>query len=234
MTAADADTTLQTALDTALNPLHCYARIARHLVGLWEAQCAEEGRPVDQLDFADTCAADVVETPARALEMQGLAECFADIQNQGWQFLYYNDLAGVFTGFDAVARRPDGIPVIVEAKATRHPIATTPRRYLRRTRSKGRQLSWTWCWATLTEYACLGASAHLFLALARPMIEGRCARALTVSRCAWRDGHWQTLERRHFDASEITDIDRPPKDFERHRRWMAEIDARCPSEAFPL
>lgn len=224
------DAAFQAYLQSSLNPLHAYLRIARTMQAIWLDQCAEEGRPVDQVAFADLAEKITFESRARALEMRGMTDCFAHIQSQGLEFLYYNDLAGTFWGYDGVAIQPNGRPVIYEAKATARPIAKSAGRYLRKTRHKGRQLGWEWCWSTLTECACLGASAYVFLALVRPMIEGRCDRRLLVSRCQWDGADWDSCEIRVFNEDELMPADREPFDFVKQRAWLKEIDRACPEE----
>ena len=71
------DAAFQAYLETSLNPLHSYIRIARVMDGLWQEQCQEEGRPPDQLDFADMAEPATIESRARALEMRGMSDCFA-------------------------------------------------------------------------------------------------------------------------------------------------------------
>ena len=129
---------------------------------------------------------------------------------------------------------PNGRPLIYEAKATGRPIAKSCNRYLRKTRHKGRQLSWRWCWATLTECACLGASAYAFLKLARPIIERQCDRRLLVSRCAWEGAEWRTEEIRVFEEQELAPVEQDPFDFSKLAGWLEQIDRECPEESLVL
>lgn len=193
---------------------------------MFRRQCAEDGRPVDQRDFADSCPPVPLaeRSTRRALELVGMQAAFAEIARRGWTFVYTNDLAARTDGFDAVARRPDGTVIFIEVKATRRPIARSAKRYLRRTRHKGRQLSWIWCWASLAECGEKGASAYLFLDHAADLIRKRVARLLIVCRCAGPPPDPHPVETRFFAEPDLQDLG-DDGDFSDLVRWLREIDA---------
>lgn len=144
------------------------------------------------------------------------------------EVVFANDLSWTVHGVDAVLRdRRTGRYILCEAKGTGRPIADSPLSYLRRTRTKGRQLSWMWCWRSLADCALTATTAPLFLGLLSPFLGGQVERLLVVTRLG-RDGEgWTVGDARAWTEAHLATFPElaAPYDLDRHRRWLADLAA---------
>lgn len=141
--------------------------------------------------------------------------------------VFGNDLAYTRTGLDLAARELDRDRVLLcEAKGTMK-VFDRPGRYLRETRRKGRQLSWRWCWQSLTEFALRGPTARIFLTTFRAVLTGRASRVLVVSRVRRRGRALVLGECQIFPEDELGEIAglAASADFRKWQRWLTALDS---------
>lgn len=160
-------------------------------------------------------------------ELGGVAGLYHWIKdNDLGEVAFANDLSWEVRGIDAVYRdRRTGRFVLCEAKGTAHPIAGGPLSYLRRTRGKGRQLSWEWCWATLVDFACVGSTAPAFLNLLAPFLAGEVDRLLVVTELRPENGGWRIVGSKAWREDDFSSIPELAEayDLGRQRDWLGEI-----------
>lgn len=116
-------------------------------------------------------------------EMGGLFGLFSFInQQEGWETVFCNDFSLFIHGIDAIAYNSNtDTYYLCEAKGSTRQFQT-PISYLKKTRKKGRQLSWEWIWLSLEEFALSGYAAPIFLSLYKRMIkQERVKRLLAVT-----------------------------------------------------
>lgn len=144
--------------------------------------------------------------PLPSRELGGTAGLYRrPAEQQLKEVVFANDLSWTVHGVDAVLRDSQTSRYILcEAKGTEQPIADSPLRYLRRTRTKGRQL--------------------LFRLLA-PFLNGQVERLLVVTHLGRGTGGW-TVGNAHAwrdaDLSAIPEL-AVPYDLDRQRRWLADL-----------
>ena len=141
--------------------------------------------------------------------------------------VFGNDLAYTRTGLDLAARELDRDSVLLcEAKGTTKAF-DRPGRYLRETRRKGRQLSWRWCWQSLTEFALRGPTARIFLTIFRAVLTGRASRVLVVSRMRRRGRALVLGECRIFPEEELRKLSglTASADFLKWQSWLTALDS---------
>jgi hypothetical protein len=163
-----------------------------------------------------------------SIEDGGVLGAILWMQSQpGLEAVFGNDLAYTRLGLDLVARGIGGDGVVLcEAKGTMRAFAT-PGRYLRETRRKGRQLSWRWCWQSLTEFAMRGPTARLFLTTFRAVLCGRARRVLAVSQVSHRGRALVLGDTKTFSEDELAmvaglDVS---SDFSKWRKWLTILDS---------
>lgn len=106
-------------------------------------------------------------------------------------------------GIDAIVRRKsDGTYLICEAKGSSRPLVP-PLAYLPKTRTRGRQLGWRWCWNALLDMAEHPATAATFLVLLQPLLEGRVERLLAVTRAVPVNDGWRVAETRVYPEAQL-------------------------------
>lgn len=216
------------------NPLRTLLLIALELIRRLEEQTGvtlpegamtwplhPEGKPFP------TAASGAPLYPTR--ELGGTAGLYRWLAEQDLgEVVFANDLSWAVHGVDAVLRdRRTGRYILCEAKGTERPVADTPLRYLRRTRTKGRQLSWMWCWRSLADCAFTATTAPLFLGLLGPFLDGRVERLLVVTRLGRDADGWTVGDARTWTEAELVAVPElgAPYDLERHRRWLADLAA---------
>ena len=112
--------------------------------------------------------------------------------------VFGNDLAYTRTGLDLAARELDRDRVLLcEAKGTMK-VFDRPGRYLRETRRKGRQLSWRWCWQSLTEFALRGRPRGFFSRHSAPFLPGEPAACSSSRECGGADARWFWVNAKFF------------------------------------
>lgn len=141
--------------------------------------------------------------------------------------IFSNDLGYTRLGIDVVAQhRREGRFLICEAKGTINPIRS-PGIYLKKTRHKGRQLSWHWCWVSLCEFALHGPTARIFLLLFRDILRGRAERCLAVTRLLRRGRNWLVDETKILREDDLLDsgwlAEKPS--WSRELQWLSELDS---------
>lgn len=159
-------------------------------------------------------------------ELGGVAGLYNWITDQNLgDVVFANDLSWEVRGVDAVYRdHRTGRYVLCEAKGASNPIAGGPLSYLRRTRSKGRQLSWEWCWTTLVDFACVGTTAPAFLNLLKPFLQGQVDRLLCVTELRPENNGWRIVQSKTWREEELLKVPELALayDLDRQRVWMSE------------
>lgn len=219
-----------------LNPLEHLFFQASVLDQAWSRLLADAPNPFDfgglLADLQDERNIQFVGKSARvhSIEDSGVLGAILWMQSQPrLEAVFGNDLAYTRLGLDFVARDLDSNDVLLcEAKGTMQEISG-PGRYLRETRRKGRQLSWRWCWQSLTEFAMRGPTARLFLMSFRAVLTGKAKRLLIVSRVN-RSGGVLLLDQtttQAFDESNLASLAGldVSSDFEKWRKWLAILDS---------
>lgn len=161
-------------------------------------------------------------------ELAGVAGLYEALRGrEGLEVIYANDTALEYRGFDAVYRdRTRDRFILCEAKGTTVPLSG-PSRYLARTKGKGLQLSWQWCWRSLLDCAFVSTSAPLFLLLLEPFLQGRVERVLSVSLLVRESNGWSLGENRIWQEADLLRLPslREPYDLSRQREMLDEIRA---------
>ncbi|MFA0964461.1 hypothetical protein AB9P05_21825 [Roseivirga sp. BDSF3-8] len=121
--------------------------------------------------------------PPRDMEDAGIVGFFDDIrQNARYTVIYENTLGYEIHGLDALLRDEEtGHIIFIEIKGTSRKIAS-PLSYLKRTKRKGRQLSWEWLYRSLEEAAHSMASSALYLYCLPHLVHSTVERWLVISR----------------------------------------------------
>ena len=216
--------------EAALNPLHQIAIIAAAVLGrARELGIYDPGLPpMGYLEAPETHRHDFSrDSLNRRLQVEAVA--VKQMPEPGHKMIFYDELCFQRTGLDLVFRsRSDDRIVIVEAKGTGQRVITAPLYYLRRTRTKGRQLSWDWVWRLLTDMAYDASTADGFFRVLRPLLDGRVERALVIARWAGDPLDADPAELRAFDEVRLSSVP-GLDDFEvldSKRQWLRDIDAR--------
>ena len=219
-----------------MNPLAQLVAIARLNLGIWKDHVHEADAPaLGSTWLGSLPAGSTIETlPTNgdavvypSIELAGMAGMYLWLLGQAdLDVVYANDLAYEIHGIDAVAaRRSTGRFVVLEAKGTTRPFKH-PGGYLAKTKHKGRQLSWDWCWSSTVDLAEHPSTAAAFLGLLGPMILGGVERMLLATKVEKVDeGYvvdqtsvWGDRELRRYPwmAQE--------KDWSRLRGWLGELE----------
>ena len=115
--------------------------------------------------------------------------------------------------------------VILEGKGSTRPIRT-PASYLKRTKTKGRQLSWDWCWSSAIDLAEHPATAVAFLGLYQGLILGKAERMLAVTKARRVTGGFLAEEVEVWDEARLAQYPwlAEPRDWTRQQEWLADLD----------
>jgi len=121
----------------------------------------------------------------KSIELSGIATFFEYIHKlPNTKVVYENTIAMTLHGIDAITQDDNGMYTIYEIKGTARELKT-PKSYLKRTKHKGRQLSWEWCWMSLVDMAEFPLTASVFLVeLYEPVIHQRVKRKLVIVECS--------------------------------------------------
>ena len=173
----------------SLNPLHSFILIAQALKQIMLTEYGEQNTyPEVIIPTADSWITEEFPKASSGQilypnkELGGVAGLYTWLQQHSYQVIFANDLAQEIHGIDAIAKSPyEDSYLICESKGTTHPFKT-PREYLKKTKSKGRQLTWKWCWRSLIDMAELGPTANTFLDVLPVFLEGRVKRLLSVTK----------------------------------------------------
>ncbi len=222
---------IKAAMAHAVNPLHEMAIIAKRLAELmpdatngqgdtatpWSAGFSTEDFPV----------VNGTATAYPSKESGGVAGLYYALESfSNWQTIFANDLAWDIHGVDAVAynSRTDEY-LLCEAKGTSLAKLRSVCSYLKATKTKGRQLSWQWCWASFVDCAGLASTAPLFLRLLKPFLEGRVQRMLAVTQLKQDAMGCIISATKTWGESELcqfSDLD-APYDLSKQRLWLDEM-----------
>ncbi len=105
------------------------------------------------------------------IAMAGVAGLYRELtKNSNYKIIFSNELAYEIHGIDALAyNKKENQYLICEAKGTTIG-EKSPAYYLKKTKKRGRQLSWQWCWNCIIDFAEFPATANVFLELYGPLI----------------------------------------------------------------
>ena len=146
------------------------------------------------------------------------------------EVIFYDELCFQRSGLDLVFRsRSDERITITEVKGTSKKIQGSPLRYLKTTRTKGRQLSWDWVWRSLTSMAYDASTADGFFRILRGVLEGRADRSLVIVRFDAEPMDAEPDELRYIGERQLSEITQL-NDFallDNKREWLREIDSRA-------
>lgn len=116
-------------------------------------------------------------------ELAGIAGMFNHMIKEGIQIIYSNDLGAQIRGIDAIGKK-ENRNIICEAKGTvlKNSNASS---HLKKTKTKGRQLSWNWIWASIVDFAEDVRNANVFIKIYEQVIQNRdIERRLYITRLA--------------------------------------------------
>lgn len=195
----------------ALNPLAQPVLAAEMVAGVHEETLSRKSGVID-LGLVFTEVSDGGEPIvrvngfplARSIEDGGLLGC-ADwfSTNPRFEPVFSNDFAYRRYGIDLIAKdRETGQWVFVESKGTTRRIRR-PLDYLAKTKHKGRQLSWEWCWVSLQEFANEGPSAKAFLSTFEDLLNFKVSRLLLVNRLEPTESRYLVVETRVFNVDDL-------------------------------
>ncbi|MBF0378485.1 MAG: hypothetical protein HQK72_13540 [Desulfamplus sp.] len=177
-------------LEMAINPLHEVMLIASTLQEILQKEHGGKTQILPELDLAysykfkiatfDRDAYGNVLYPTK--ETAGVAGLYVWLKKMGYELIFANDFSLDIHGIDAVALdKKTGEYVICEAKGSSLPKIKSFSSYLKKTKNKGRQLSYEWCWASLIDYAFQASTSGIFIKLVEPIIMKKIKRLLCVS-----------------------------------------------------
>lgn len=189
---------------------------------------AEDERPMPWLEnYTETVPEDHLPFIQR-IQLGAVGKAIELLQVNGNEVQYIDQSSWNHTGIDLISAGTDGTALkIVEVKGTTRGIKNSPAAYLRKTRTKGYQLSWEWCWCSTTELACLCTTAKAFFLLLKPLLYGNIQRELIAvdfeitDDPVWPIRHFKTWT--EGDFAEIPKL-AAPYDLEKQRRWFEEIE----------
>ena len=177
-------------LNMAINPLHKVMIIASTLQGTLESQYGQKASVLPELELAysDKFKIDKFNKDENqnvlypTKEIAGVAGLYTWLKDRKYEVIFSNDFSLDIHGIDAVAHdKQTNEYIICEAKGSSLSKIKSFPGYLKKTKKKGRQLSYEWCWASLTDYAFQASTAGIFLKLLEPTIIKKIKRLLCVS-----------------------------------------------------
>lgn len=157
-------------------------------------------------------------------ESGGVAGLYYYLLTHDYEIIFANDLGLEIHGIDAVAKnKTTGHYIICESKGTSLSRIKTPAYYLKKTKHKGRQLSWEWCWASLVDFAETGTTAYIFLELVKPFLSGAVERLLSATLLKRTSNGFKIKETKiwqepDFQAPWLTDFQ-----FKKQKDWLNQI-----------
>jgi len=162
------------------------------------------------------------------VETAGIVGAYRHIDSMpGYEVIFCNDLAYETSGIDVIAKHLEtGRYLLCEAKGTTNAISY-PSSYLKKTKNKGRQLSWLWVWRSLVDFVDSPTASSVFLELYRQMImEQGIERILCVTRVDEVAGGFRPCETRVWREQELSGLVwlQAAKDWQKLRGWVVEMD----------
>lgn len=141
--------------------------------------------------------------PPRDLEDAGIVGFYDHIRaDQRYTVIFENTLGYEIRGLDVILRDEQTKKLIfVELKGTSRKIRG-PLSYLKRTKTKGRQLSWEWVFRSLLNVHHAMAASSVLLYCLEPIFSGEAERWLAVTRATRVESHWENQEIKVFKESD--------------------------------
>ena len=164
------------------------------------------------------------------VENAGVAGLYFIIKEYpNYNIIFGNDLAYEIHGIDALAyNKEKNHYLICEAKGTTLR-EKSPSYYLKKTKNRGRQLSWKWCWNCLIDFAEFPPTASVFLNLYKPFILGKgVKRILSVTFCQKEENGFSIIYTKIWNENDLTCYNwfKDERDFSKQRKWLKEIEQR--------
>jgi len=222
----------------AINPLHHIIQIAELNNELWQI---ENENNFSKINLGDHYLTKLpIESTSEpfphingytiypSIEKLGVAGLFNELKKRSnYEVIFSNDLAYEIHGIDAIAYDPSTEEYLIcEAKGTRRAIKNLLF-YLKKTKQKGRQLSWEWCWASLIDFAEFPPTANVFLELYDKFISNKnVSRLLSVTKGFKYHVGYIIRETKLFFENELHKYDwltQTINTVELHK-WIGEID----------
>lgn len=185
---------------------------------LWDMQCegAYKDPEIAALndDYIIKLPPDMVEeksggnpTPPSSLEEAGIIGFFDSIRPDiRYTVIFENTLGYEIRGIDAILKdHQTGELIVVELKGTSRPIRSALS-YLKRTKTKGRQMSWEWIFRSLLGVHKAMASSAVFLHFLEPFFAQKIKRWLVITRSVKEQGHWSNKEIKIYDEEVLSGI----------------------------
>lgn len=220
-----------TLLTNALNPLHQHIIVAQCLVEIQEMS-DEYDMPIltgaEKDDFLVDKHGQVVYP---TIEKAGEAGMYNYLNERGINVVFANDLVSEIHGIDAIAFNTNTNKYIIcESKGTVSSIKSK-REYLAKTKDKGRQLSWKWCWSSICEMALYGPSAKTFLDLYKPYLTNNVERLLSVTSLKKHSQGYVIEKTTVFDETSLQQVDflAVEKQIEKQYQWLKQIEDGKPT-----
>ena len=117
----------------------------------------------------------------RNVEIAAIAKSINYVKKFEEEVIYENTVSMKLHGIDMITKANSKY-IFYEIKGTTKKLRT-PKYYLKKTKNKGRQLSWFWCWKSVCEMAYLPMTALVFLDLFKYVINKKIERKLIVVEC---------------------------------------------------
>jgi len=114
----------------------------------------------------------------RNVEISAISESIKYIKKFDEKVVYENTISMKLHGIDMITKINNKY-IFYEIKGTTKKLKS-PKYYLKKTKNKGRQLSWFWCWKSICEMAYLPMTALIFLELFKYVINKKIKRKLIV------------------------------------------------------
>lgn len=228
------ETIIQEQAQQAVNPLHNLVLIATVLTKVLALEYGKISMQLPELElpYADRFLIDQfpqndndgISYPTK--ELGGIAGLYQELLKMGYTVIFANDFALNIHGIDVVAiKQEEGKYIICEAKGTGSKKIKNFSHYLKKTKDKGRQMTWEWCWASLVDFALQAGTAGIFLKLLEPFLEEKVSRLISVTRLARCQGGYVVRESKIWVEEEIS-AHKPfaeKYDLSKQMKWYREI-----------
>ncbi|SDW81454.1 hypothetical protein SAMN05444411_102231 [Lutibacter oricola] len=158
-------------------------------------------------------------------ELAGVAGLFRELKKDPkLRIIYSNDLGSSITGIDCIAFK-NGNYIVCEAKGTTSK-KTYVSKFLRKTKTKGRQMSWDWIWRSLVEFAEDSRNAIVFLEIYENVIkQENITRLISISTLEKINQKFSILETRFYNDFQIKHL-KGMQDYSNQKtliKWLLEI-----------
>jgi hypothetical protein len=152
----------------------------------------------------------------KKVETAAIAKSCEYLNNKGEEIIYENTIGMTLHGIDLISVSEKQY-IIYEVKGTTKKLRS-PKFYLRKTKFKGKQLSWLWCWKSLCELAYFPLTANVFLKLYKKIINKKVKRKLIVVECEkLKNNYFRGKKINIFNAEEILNDD---YDFHKEKTFL--------------